>query len=113
MLFIDDTGWLGYYISNNTNLQELQFYKPINDESFYKEISHNNSIRRMYFYINGSLDENIFRMMSPFFKNNYNLNEIEVDECDLRVEDSRQLSLAITGVCSQLKKITISHKTIG
>ena len=110
----EDLGWLGHFIGQNTKLLELQFYRTIGNESFYKEVSHNKSINKVFFYANNNrLVENIFRMMSPFSKNNYNLNEIEIDECDLRVEDSRQLSLAITGVCSQLKKINFSHNTIG
>ena len=36
----EDMGWLGYFISNNTNLLELSFYITIDNESFYKEMSH-------------------------------------------------------------------------
>jgi len=44
----EDIGWLGYFIGNNTELQVLNLNKPINNESFYKEICHNESIIRRF-----------------------------------------------------------------
>jgi len=36
-----DMGWLGYYIGQNTTLQELDLLDTIIDRSFYKELSRN------------------------------------------------------------------------
>jgi len=107
-----DTGWLGYYISNNTNLQEIQFYKPINDESFYKEVSHNKSISRICFYVNGSIEDKIFRLLVPFFKSNNNLTEISVEDSEFGVEGARQLSLAIGSCNKSLNHVNISCNTM-
>ena len=105
----EDIGWLGYYIGQNTKLQELNFYITIDNESFYKEMSHNKSINKIYFHAADFFNGRIFRMMSPFFKSNNNLIEIEVDECDLSVEDSRQLSLAIGSCNKSMKHILITR----
>ena len=105
----EDLGWLGYYISNNTHLQVLNFYITITDESFYKEMSRNKSIKEICFNGNNTLDGNVFRMLAPFFKHNHNLTRIELDECEFGVNGARQLSLAIGSCNESLKCIDISY----
>ena len=102
----EDLGWLGYFIGQNTKLQELNFYITIDNESFYKEMSHNKSINKIHFYGIDLLNGKVFHMLNPFLENKCNLTRITVEESGLRAEDIRLLSLAI-GRCSQLKDITI------
>ena len=82
----EDIGWLGYYIGQSTKLKCLYFYETINlsDESFYKEMSCNKSVKEIHFE-NSSLDGDKIRMLGPFFKNNTDLNKISVDECEFGV----------------------------
>jgi len=109
----EDLGWLGYYIGQNTKLQELNFYITIDNESFYKEMIRNRTIKEIHFYGINLLNGKVFHMLNPFLKNNNNLFQFEVDECNLRVEDSQQLSLAIGSCSKSLKHINISHNTVG
>jgi Ran GTPase-activating protein (RanGAP) involved in mRNA processing and transport len=96
----EDKGWLGYFIGQNTKLQGLYFYKTIDNESFYKEMSCNTSIQNVHFYgINVSVGK-VFSMLGTLLKNNHNLTEISVENGELGVGDTRQLSLAI-GSCSK------------
>jgi len=103
----EDMGWLGYFIGNNKKLQEIHFYKPINNESFYKELCHNKSIKKIHFNGNSSLDEDMIRMLNPFLQNNHNLISIKLNDCEFEVEDTRQLSLAIGSCNTSLKQIDI------
>ena len=99
----EDLGWLGYYIGQNTKLQDLKFYTAIDNESFYKEMSCNTSIQNVHFYgINVSVGK-VFSMLGTLLKNNHNLTEISVENGELGVGDTRQLSLAI-GSCSKSLK---------
>ena len=112
----EDMGWLGYYIGSSTMLQTLYFYvvpsfytAPYNNNvsSFYSCLGHNKTISALVFNCN-LIDGNIFRMLTPFFKNNHSLTTIELDDCEFGIEVVRQFSLAI-GSCNQsLKRITIS-----
>jgi len=106
----EDIGWLGYYIGQNTKLQELTyFYETINDESFYKEIYRNKSIKEIHFNRITVLDGDMFSMLGPFFKNNHNLNKISVDECEFGAEAARQLSLAIGNCNKSLTHFNITN----
>ena len=78
----EDLGWLGYFLGNNTKLQVLNFFKTINDESFFKEICHNKSIEAIRF-CQISLDGEILSMLGQFVKNNTNLNKISVMSVNL------------------------------
>jgi len=108
----EDLGWLGYYIGQNTKLQELNFYITIDNESFYKEMIRNRIIKEIQFYGINLLDGKVFRMLNPFLKNNHSLTQISVQDSEFREESARQLSLGIGG-CSQLKNINISDNIIG
>jgi len=108
----EDIGWLGYYIGNNTKLQELHFSVAIKDESFYKEMIRNRSIQKIHFFNVNLLDQLVFFMLGPFFKNNSNLIGIEVRDCDLGANDIHQLSLAIGGCKESLKSFELSYNVI-
>ena len=89
----EDIGWLGYFVGQNTNLQGLYFYETVKDESFYKEMSCNKYIEKIYISNFGISDGKIFHMLDYFFKNNQNLTTIEMaNRCELG-EGIRQLTL--------------------
>ena len=99
----EDVGWLGFFIGNNTKLQELQFHQTPDNESFYIGMSSNTSINDVIFSDDSFFDQ-LFPLLGPFFKNNYNLNGISIEDCQLAdEEDARQLSLAI-GKCNNSLK---------
>ena len=104
----EDLGWLGYYIGQNTKLQVLNFYKTINNESFYKEICRNVSIKEIRFS-QISLDGEVLSMLDPFFQNNHNLTRFTIDECEFGVEGARHLSLAIGNCNKSLTHIEITN----
>ena len=95
----EDMGWLGYYIGQNTELEELHFVATIHVGSFYKEMSCNTSIEMIRFY-QIVLEGKVFRMMDSFLKSNSNLHKISIEECVLDADATHQLSLAI-GNCNQ------------
>jgi len=106
----EDTGWLGYFIGNNKKLQEIHFYNTIIDnESFYKEMSRNRTIKEIHFDGNSSLDGDKIRILVPFLQNNHNLISIKLNDCEFEVEDARQLSLAIGSCNTSLKQIDIAN----
>ena len=101
----DDVGWLGYYIGQNTSLQELYFaaisFHKIYDVNFYKGLNHNKSIQEIDFEYCDLWNGQIFGMFDQLFKNNHNLTEIRVMDCQFGMENARQLSLAL-GDCLHL-----------
>ena len=107
----EDLGWLGYFIGQNTKIQELSFYVTIDNESFYKEMSRNKSIKEIHLYGIDSLNGKVFHMLTPFFESNNNLTIITVEGSEYRLEGARQLSLAIGSCSKSLKHINISHYT--
>ena len=104
----EDIGWLGYYIGQNTKLKCLYFFETIDNESFYKEISHNKSIKEIHFNENSSMDANMIRMLDPFLKKNHNLTRITIIGCEFGIEGRHQLLLAI-GNCNKLKHVEITN----
>jgi len=75
----NDLGWLGYYIGQNTTLRKLSVDVlhggRNNTDSFYRELSHNRSIREITMHFVGG---RMFQMMDLFFKNNSNLTDIGI-----------------------------------
>ena len=108
----EDIGWLGYYIGNNTKLQEIHFSVTIKDASFYTGLSRNKSIKEIIFFNINLLDQLVFFMLAPFFENNSSLTSITIDECDLGASDIHQLSLAIGGCKESLKSFELSYNVI-
>ena len=109
----EDIGWLGYFIGQNTKLQELYYCTTIDDESFYNGLCLNKSIEKVDFGDLNLSDGKMFFMMDIFFKNNHNLTSITVKECTLRFEGAHRLSLAIGSFNNNsLKHIEFSDITI-
>jgi Ran GTPase-activating protein (RanGAP) involved in mRNA processing and transport len=108
----EDLGWLGYYIGQNTKLQDLKFYTAIDNESFYKEMSCNKSIQEIQF-CHISLDGRSLQMLTPsFLKNNHCLTRITVDECNIIEGCIPQLSVAIEGCNKSLKAFELGDNAI-
>ena len=97
---IEQLGWLGYYIGQNTSLRELHFttistsIHQIYGVNLYKGLNHNKSIQVIAFAGCDLLNGQIFGMLDQFFTNN-NLTEIRVMDCEMGTEGARQLSLAL------------------
>jgi len=108
----EDIGWLGYYIGQNTTLQSLNFYQPIDNESFFKEISCNTSIQKVYF--NFVDVGEMLSMLGKFFQNNNSLIEIGMEDCVLNTaEGVHQLTLAIGNCNKSLKHLSLTDNEIG
>ena len=76
-------------------------------------LKHNKSIRKIGFRSDSVDDDGeIFRMLTPFLKDNHNITEFDMDDCDVGAEGIRQLSLAL-GSFKSLKRIELSHIRIG
>ena len=105
-----DMGWLGYFIGKNDQLRELCFktFTPTSGEvkPFFRGIVNNKSIRELNFEGMDLLDGRVFDILSPFFKNNTNLEVLTIEDCPLEAEGSRLLALAI-GSCNSLREISI------
>ena len=106
----EDLGWLGYFIGQNTKLQQLNFYITIDNESFYKEMSCNKSIQVIKF-CHISLDKTLQMLNPSFLKNNYNLVEIAVYGCNIE-GCIPQLSVAIEGCNKSLKNFCLHESNI-
>ena len=106
-------GWLGYFVGQNTKLQVLQVYETIDDESFYKEMSCNTSIKNVHFNDIGLLEGRVISLLRPFFTNNYSLVEIKMEYCSLDEADVRQLSLAIEACSKSLKTFDYTNNYNG
>ena len=97
---IEQLGWLGYYIGQNTSLRELYFttisisIHQIYGVKLYKGLNHNKSIQVIAFADSDLLNGQIFGILDQFFTNN-NLTEIRVMYCELGMEGARQLSFAL------------------
>ena len=55
----------------------------------------------------------IFQSLRPFFENNNNLSEIEVEECQFGPGCARQLSLALRGCNKSLKYVRFAYNQMG
>ena len=111
----EELGWLGYYIGKNTTLNKLfvsSSLPPVCDagsEDFGREMGRNKSIRSIQF--SNRVDARVFALFDEFFKNNDNLTEFEVEECELDYDGARQLSLSIGRCNNSLKTVTITSYT--
>ena len=107
-------GWFGYFISKSKSLKEINFLDCYinNIEDLCRGINNNRSLKNIGFYQDiNTLEGNIFGMLDPFFKNNHKLIEVVVQNCELRAEGVRLLSLAI-GSCKSLKHFTFANNEI-
>jgi len=109
----EDTGWLGYFIGQNTKLQHLHFFERSNTytESFFREISCNASIEMVQFNGISLVNGNLISMLGPIFQNNNSLNEIRIGDCYI-FDSIRQLSLAIGNCNKSLKTFELGDNGI-
>ena len=114
---VHDMGWLGYFVGRNNHLKELRLYtfNPTSGASvaevldaFIMGVSRNKSITRLDIRDVDLSGSSIFNTLSTFFKNNNNLIRIDIHHCNIGVEGSRALALAI-GSCKNgsLKKVSL------
>ena len=114
----EDLAWLGYYLGQNTSLEELYFNcsPPASYNSeievFRRGIAHNNSINTLSFRCEFSFGESVLPMLDTFIKNNNKLEAINVEACEFGAEDARQLSLALGGCNKSLKNFRLSESNL-
>jgi len=113
---VEELGWLGYYIGQNTNLQELYFYENhaihtnmynSDAEPFFRGLKYNRSIKCLDFNGFNLSEGRLFSMMTSFLKSNSMLHKITVEDCEFGVEGARQLSLAIGDCSKSLNELSI------
>ena len=84
-------GWLGYFVGKNSYLKALNirhFNQPsglsVKDvmQPFLRGVSNNKSIQALNLTNSPLLGGEIFTMLAPFFKNNYQLAYITINQCD-------------------------------
>ena len=103
----NDMGWIGYFIGENTTLKEITLCSdPFLGLPFYRGMNSNRSIQKISFHdINTGLRREIFEYLRPFFANNSNLSELEVERCQFGPGCAQQIALALRGCSKSLKCI--------
>ena len=111
-----DFGWLGYYIGQNTYLRKLilrsNIFRGVNSsaiESFFRGVNSNRSIQKIRFNEMDLSGGELFQSLRPFFEENDNLTELQVDECEFGAGCARQLSLLLRGCNKSLKSVNINR----
>ena len=121
-------GWLGYFAGKNRylkrfTLEGIDAYvneEGTNDtitkeklELFCIGLQRNKSIQECIFRESNLYGGEIFQMLDSFFKNNRNLTEIEVEECDVVAGGCRSFSLALAGCTNRsLKRVSLINNQI-
>ena len=107
-----ESGWLGYYIGENTHLKDLTFYsnpfQGFDSAPFYQRLSINRSIQTIRLSCSDLMGGEIFQYLSPFLKNNNSVSEIEVEVCGFGAGSAHQLSLALRECSKSMKRIRLS-----
>ena len=109
----DDLGWLGYFIGKSTYLEDLNIYswgEGENIESFIEGINRNRSIDSLH--IATDLGDVNFRSMSPFFRNNNRLAELELN-FEVGLECAQSIAFVLgESRCQSLKQISIEGSNL-
>ena len=111
----DELGWLGYFIGNNTMLQTLHFCESQNylQDEFFWGMNRNRSISTLIIStFNLVEDGEIFYLLGPFVKNNYNLNMIKIEDCEFGNVSIRLLSSAISSCNRSLTSFSLSSNDL-
>ena len=112
---VEELGWLGYYIGQNTNLNKLYFYENRHtnmydsERPFFQGLNCNKSIQEIHFDGFDMSEGRLFSMMGPFFKSNDSLSKVEIENCEFGVEGASQLSLAIGDCSKSLNKLSMDN----
>ena len=116
-----DMGWLGYFVGKSDYLQMLMiepFTPPsgssVRDvmEPFFRGVSNNKSIHCIKFDSMDMLGGETFKMLGPFFKNNHNLTNITIDDCDFGDEGARLFALALGSCKKSLQRLDLQNNNI-
>jgi Ran GTPase-activating protein (RanGAP) involved in mRNA processing and transport len=98
----DDLGWLGYFVGDNTTLQNLCICYSMVAETvgvhrlgdFIEGLSRNRSIETLF--LGADLGRLGFRQMGDFFRNNKNLRELSFGSMDtIGVESARSIAFML------------------
>ena len=117
-----DMGWLGYFVGKNEHLRELHIcpFTPTSGSSirdviepFFRGVSSNNSIQTITFTRMDLLGGEVFTMLTPFFKDNYNLANININNCDFGNGGCRLFALALgSSTNKSLQKVELEDNNI-
>eukprot|EP00985_Skeletonema_marinoi_P008567 scaffold3912_cov191-Skeletonema_marinoi.AAC.3 len=104
----DDLGWLGYFIGKSKYLVQLRIYswgEGQNIEALIDGINRNRSIGSLH--IRTDLGDVNFRNLTPFFRNNHRLAQLELN-FEVGLECAQSIAHALgESQCQSLKYITI------
>lgn len=94
-----DMELLGYYVGKNSRLRSLLIYRAEDFigsiEPFCRGVKNNTSIRRLELICSNLSGFDIFEPLAPFIKENPNLTNVEVEECQIGPEGCRSLPPAL------------------
>jgi len=111
-----ELAWLGYYLGQCISVKDLyirsDLFNNSGKEVFFRGLGKNKSIHELNLEELDLLDGKILRMLDQFLKNNNNLTEIDVNDCQLGAEGIRQLSLVIGNCNRSLKHFLLHSNTI-
>ena len=117
-----DMGWLGYFVGKNEHLKMLYIrpFTPLLGASvrdvmvpFFRGVSSNKSIWGIYLVQTDLLRGDLFNMLSPFFRNNYNLINIHVNSCNFGDEGCRLFALALgSSTHKSLQNLSLRNNNI-
>eukprot|EP00984_Skeletonema_dohrnii_P010040 scaffold3884_cov95-Skeletonema_dohrnii-CCMP3373.AAC.4 len=110
----DDLGWLGYFIGKSKYLEDLHidsWGEGENIEAFIEGINHNRSIDSLH--IGTDLGDVNFRSMSPFFRNNNRLAELELN-FEVGLECAQSIAFVLDeSRCQSLKNLDMGVCSLG
>ena len=119
----NDMGWLGYFIGKNQHLGvlDMSMFVPTSGASvrdvlvpFFRGVSRNKSIREIGFYSMDLLGGEMFTMLTPFFRNNHNLTDININNCNFGDEGARLFALALESCTNKsIKHVQLEDNNIG
>jgi len=113
-----DIGWLGYFVGKSKFLRVLSInpFDTIESSlgSFLRGLNHNKSISDIRFNNHNFrvLGGQMFTMIDSFFKNNHNLTEIQLSNCNLGEDGCQLFALAIGSCSKSLECIRITNNVI-
>ena len=111
----DDFGWLGYFIGKSKYLGYLRIYslgegEGQNIEALIEGINRNRSIGSIY--ISTDLGDVNFRNLTPFFRNNHRLAQLDLS-FEVGLECAQSIAVTLSeSQCQSLKKITIEDSNL-